>query len=365
MPRIAIVTPHVTSGDAVCNDVFGMHEAFTRRGFDSRIYAVDWNIPDDWHVKIWPISKIKKFLKGDSDVLIYHFSMGWQTGHELLEELTCRRVIKYHNVTPPEFFSGWSEEYQNVCDGGRAQIRDIARAGCDLYLSASEYNMRELLAEGAPASNSFVVPPFNRIESLLQTKPDFEILDKYGDGKANFLMVGTLFPHKGHAFLLEAFSTYFHDYNHACRLFIVGKENKSLSAYARYLRELAQLFRVSANVVFTGEVNDEELKSYYLNADLFVTLSGHEGYCVPIVESMGLGVPVVAFGSSAIPETVSQAGVVWPERDPYLFAETFATLVEDESTRTDLGLAGRRRYDDCFTNQKVEERLFESLGELL
>jgi glycosyltransferase involved in cell wall biosynthesis len=342
-----------------------MYGAFRRRGFDARIYAVDWNVQGNSDVKIWPISKIKTFLNSERDVLIYHFSMGWRTGCELIEELTCRRVIKYHNVTPPEFFAEWSEEYKNVCQSGRDQIAQIARAGCDRYLAASGYNQRELVDAGSPESRNYIVPPFTRIEELLRTQPDLEIVDKYRDGKANFLMVGTLFPHKGHPFLLEAFAAYYHDYNRECRLFIVGKESKSLVAYSRHLRELAMLFRINSAVIFSGEVDEGELKSYYLNADVFVTLSGHEGFCVPIVESMALGVPIVAFGSSAIPETVSQAGVVWPERDPYLFAETFATLVDDEALRSNLGLAGRRRYDNLFTDQKVEERLFESLAGLL
>jgi glycosyltransferase involved in cell wall biosynthesis len=340
-----------------------MYEAFRRREFETRIYAADWNLRDD-APKIWPVSEIKAFLKNPSDILIYHFSMGWQTGFELLE-LTCRRVIKYHNVTPPDFFVEWSDEYRNVCQAGRDQIVDVVRAGCEVYLSASDYNMRELVSAGAPAANSFVVPPFNRMNDLLSLSPNFDIIDKYRDGKANILMIGTLFPHKGHPSLLEAFSTYYHEYNQNCRLFIVGKENRSLAGYARHLRELAVRCGVDTNVVFTGEVNDEHLKSYYLTADLFVTLSEHEGFCVPIVESMALALPVVAFGSAAIPQTVSQAGLVWADRDPYLFAESFATLIQDESTRSDLGLLGRKRYEEFFSNQVVEKQLFDALADLL
>lgn len=364
MPRIAIVTPHVTAGDAVCNDVFGMHEAFNRKGLETRIFAVDWDLSEN-QPEIFPITRLKAFLKSKTDILIYHFSMGWQSGCKLLDELKCRRVIKYHNVTPPKFFAEWSDEYTRVCEAGRNELAEIALAGCERYLSDSEYNLNELVAAGAEADRSFVVPPFNRIPSLFKTAPDLETIDKYRDGKTNLLMVGTLFPHKGHPFLLEAFSTYFHSYTSDCRLFIVGKENKSLASYARYLRELATLFKVNANVIFTGEVADDELKSHYLGADLFVTFSGHEGYCVPIVESMAFNVPIVAFGSSAIPETVARAGVVWSERDPFIFAETFATLMTDEHVRADLALAGQRRYDDAFTNQKVEERLLASLAEFM
>jgi glycosyltransferase involved in cell wall biosynthesis len=365
MPKIALVTPHVTLGDAVCTDVFGMHAAFNQRGFDARIFADDWNLPEDRRIKVWPISQLESFLKSKTDLLIYHFSMGWQTGRGLLDNVKWRRVIKYHNVTPPEFFADWSDEYARVCQAGRNELAEIAQTRCERYLSDSAYNRDELVAAGAPAEINFVVPPFNRIPSLLETAPDLEIIDKYHDGKENLLMVGTLFPHKGHTFLLDAFSDYYHGFSRECRLLIVGKENKNLESYARYLRELAAQLDIAASVVFTGEVNDDELKSYYLSADMFVTLSGHEGYCVPIVESMAFNLPIVAFGSSAIPETVAGAGVVWPERDSSLFAETFATLAAAEPIRTDLGVAGQRRYDNAFTNQVIEERLFASLAEFL
>src|SRR5688572_15134549 len=78
MSRIAVVTPHVTTGDAVCNDVFGMHEVLTREGHDARVYAADWN--GNSPVKVWSIAEIDRFLKGREDVLIYHHSMGWTTG---------------------------------------------------------------------------------------------------------------------------------------------------------------------------------------------------------------------------------------------------------------------------------------------
>src|SRR5712691_12075387 len=174
MSRVAVLTPHVTLHDAVCNDVFGMYEALGKLGFDTRIYAADWTVSEE-ELKVWPVSGIKNFLKNSRDTLIYHHSMGWETGSDLLAELNCTRIIKYHNVTPPSFFSGWSEEYENVCRAGRAQLRVIATSGFDAYLSASQYNMSELVSEGAPASKSFVVPPFNRTAHLFNEEPDFDI----------------------------------------------------------------------------------------------------------------------------------------------------------------------------------------------
>jgi glycosyltransferase involved in cell wall biosynthesis len=364
MPQVAVVTPHFTQHDAVCNDVLGMYEALRKRGSDARIYAADWTVGET-KVKVWPVSRIKEFLKNPGDVLIYHHSMGWQTGCDLLAELRCRRVIKYHNVTPPEFFVGWSQEYESVCSAGREQLSVIARSGCDAYLSASAYNMSELISEGAPESKSFVVPPFNRTGHFFNSEPDFQIIDRYRDGQANLLMVGSLVPNKGHVALLEAFATYHHNYGHDSRLFLVGKDKASLSKYTSFLHDVTRYLGLQDSVIFTGEVSESELKSYYLLADLFVLTSEHEGFCVPLVEAMAMKVPILAYGSSAIPETISKAGLVWDERDPYLFAESINTLINDESIRSRMSLLGRQRYDDFFVADKIELQLFSAVGELL
>ena len=364
MPRVAIVTPHVTLHDAVCNDVFGMYETLRRRGCDARIYAADWTVSEA-ELKVWPVSRIKDFLKNSDDILIYHHSMGWETGCDLLADLNCRKIIRYHNVTPPSFFSRWSEEYESVCQAGREQISATARSGCDAYLSASEYNMSELISEGAPALRSFVVPPFNRVDDFFDAEPDFEIIDRYRDGQANLLMVGSLVPNKGHVALLEAFAVYHHDYHQDSRLFLVGKNKTSLARYTSHLHEETERMGLQDSVIFTGEVSESELKSYYLISDLFVMASEHEGFCVPLVEAMAMKVPIVAFSSSAIPETVARAGLLWNERDPYLFAESVDTLINDESLRTRLSLIGKQRYDEFFTTDKIDLKFQHAVGGLL
>src|SRR4051812_29837914 len=120
MTRIAVLTPSLTTGDAVSNDVFGMSEVLRKRGLDTRIYAEGWSSIDEH--KIWPAHKIGNFLKNSSDLLIYHYSRGWDFGLTLLGELKCQRAIKYHNVTPPEFFTKFNEDLARMCAEGRHQL---------------------------------------------------------------------------------------------------------------------------------------------------------------------------------------------------------------------------------------------------
>src|SRR5207248_932790 len=98
------------------------------------------------------------------------------------------------------------------------------------------------------------------------------------------------------------------------------------------------------------------LKTYYLLADVFVTTSEHEGFCVPLVEAMAMKVPVVAYGSSAVPGTVGEAGIVWDEPDPDLLACSIHRVVADQQAAAALALLGRTRYESRFAREKIEDR---------
>lgn len=363
MTRIAILTPSVTSADAVSNDVFGMNEVLKSRGYKTRIYAEGWSEID--RERIWPAHKIGGFLKKPSDLLIYHYSRGWEFGLKLLAGLQCRQAIKYHNVTPPEFFNRFSEDLVRICREGRTQLKSIVKAGCDVYMSASAYNEQDLLEEGLEEGKSFVVPPFHHIDRLQAVPADPKILKRYSDDKINILMVGRLAPNKAHPALIEAFASYHHDYNPNSRLFIVGKEERRLSTYNNLLREMAILLKLRNTVVFAGEVSDSELKAYYSLSDVFMITSEHEGFCVPLVEAMSMKIPIVAYGSSAITGTVDGAGLVWTERNPYLLAESINSIVKGNGVGKSLGEMGQQRYMLNFTNETIKSKFLHAIDRVL
>lgn len=252
-----------------------------------------------------------------------------------------------------------------MCSEGRAQLNAIARAGCDAYMSASAYSMRELLAAGAGESQSFVVPPFHHIDRLEALEPDMHVVKAFNDAQTNVCMIGRVSPNKGHPALIEAFAAYHHDYNSASRLLIVGKEETRLARYSRLLREMVRRLNLEGKVVFTGEVSDAALKAYYLVSQVFLMTSHHEGFCVPLVEAMAMRLPIVAYASSAIPGTVANAGLVWEDHNPYLLAESIDSIVENQSVSQALTQLGWKRYRENFTNEKIEADLLNALGGLI
>lgn len=359
MPRIAVVTSHLTFAAAVSSDAMVMQQVLEKQGYEARLYAgsADFEEP-----KVWPIAEIGDFLRDPDDVLIYHHSIGWDIGMSLLNELHCKTIIKYHNVTPPEFFAGVSAWHEAACAEGERQLESIAQAGYEAYLSDSEYNMKHLLDLGANPAKCFVVPPFNYIDRLSATSGDLKTIEAYRDGKTNILCVSRVIPNKNQEVLIEAFANYHHYYNSKSRLLIVGREETAFETYSNRLRALITFLDLDGAVVFAGEVPDAALKAYYLLSSVFLFASKHEGFSVPLVEAMALKVPIVSYGATAVPETVGNAGIVLSDLDPAEMAQAVDVLVRDEAANVALGLKGWQRYQQHFTNDKIESLFLQAIG---
>jgi glycosyltransferase involved in cell wall biosynthesis len=359
MTRVAILSPSLTTADAVSNDVMGEFDVLSGQGHDVRLFCETHSLN---HPQLFDVAHLAEFLKNSDDILIYHFSRGWTPGLELMRELRCRRVIRYHNITPAEFFVRFSRTDQEICEAGRRELVEIVAGQCDLFLSASAFSMRELIAIGADASRSFVVPPFHRIDRLSEVTADARTLQKYSGDTANILSVGRVVPHKGLHQLIAMFARYYYEYNRKSRLLIVGKGGEGLSDYSKLLHTAVHKLRLDKAVVFMGGVSDEVLKACYLVANAFVTTSEHEGFCVPLVEAMSMKLPITAYASTAIPETLGDAGIAWPDREPMLMAESINLFVKNVTVRNALGQRGRGRYEAMFTNEKIEQTFVKAIS---
>ena len=356
--RIGICALNVERNDAVTNDVLGMHHLFCEERFDCRIFAENSFLEG---VPVKQASSILDHLRDPGDILIYHHSAGWDMGLDILRNAQCRKVIKYHNVTPSRFFKGIAENYSVACKAGREQLSEIVGLTTDLFLADSAYNLREILDMAVCPVLGAVVPPFHKIDQLLQIEPDQRIFDRFSDAKKNFLMVGRIVPNKGLEELIEVFHIYHRGYNSQSRLLIVGKAYPTLQAYFKILKKKVKKAGLSQSVVFMGEVSAEELKACYRISSVFTLTSLHEGFCVPLVEAMSMEVPIVAYASSAIPETVGEVGFVWEERDPELMAASLNMIMEDNVVKYSMREMGRRRYLGFFENSKIKTRLMSSL----
>ena len=243
---------------------------------------------------------------------------------------------------------------------------DLIRVGqaSDRILADSDFNRRELLSLGIGESQVFPLmfdphkweEPANRgIAAAMRAH-----------GGKNILHVGRLAPNKCIEDIIRAFYFYFHKIDRNSRLWIVGSDIDT-EIYSFELRRLVQELRLEESVNFTGAVADSELRAFYEESDLYVTMSEHEGFCVPLLEAMNFGLPVVAFASSAVPETVGDAALLIEEKDPARTAELFDIVFTDTALSTQLVAAGRKRAlafgIEPFV-RRVEEILLAPAGKL-
>lgn len=357
MRRVAIVSPCIIPS-AVGYDIMGMNKALRSQKINALMFSENCPLDSDQD-SFRHLYKIHSHI-GQGDVVIYHHSIGWDNGLSMLKKLKCRKIIKYHNVTPPEFFHGINVTYEALCARGRHQLQDLASMECQLYISDSVYNMRELIKAGVPENKSVAIPPFHHIDRLLSIKAEPSILKEYVDGTFNILMIGRVAPNKGHVELIKAFAAV-QKLLPKSRLFIVGKKDFLLSAYNNKIASNINSLGLASKIIVTDEVTDSELKAFFLVSHCFLTTSHHEGFCVPLVEAMSMKIPIVAYGSSAIPETAGNAGVILDSNDPVLIATTIEGILNDKNLQHTLGEIGHKRYIEAFDNKVIAKMFLKTI----
>jgi glycosyltransferase involved in cell wall biosynthesis len=351
--RIVQILPTIAYGDAIGNHVMALNRLFQKNGFDTDIYAR--NI--DERIKDINVKKADKF-KDDADIVLYHLS----TGDDLnlkIKNYKSKVVINYHNVTPEDYFRGYDEASRRLCANGLDQVKKLADVPmaciCD-----SEFNLNDLRSYGynCPMEAIPILIAFDDYKKE-QSK---EILDKYGsDDYVNIVFTGRVAPNKKQEDVISAFY-YYHEYiNPKSRLFIVGSFNET-DVYYRKLAKYVRKLKLQ-DVYFTGHIRFNEILAYYGVADVFLCLSEHEGFCVPLVESMYFKVPIIACDNTAIGETLGGAGLLLQDKDPRIVAEAINMIVEREDLRAKILSNQEKRLKD-FANEKVEKRFLEFFEKL-
>jgi glycosyltransferase involved in cell wall biosynthesis len=274
--------------------------------------------------------------------------------------LSGRRVLQYHNITPASFFAPYDAGLFRLAAIGRQELRTLV-GHVDLALGDSDFNRRELEEMGFSPTG---VMPIAVDTGRITQGPRRPALEKIlGDGLINILFVGRIVPNKkieDHIRLAEVYKRYVDAYY---RFIFVGRYD----GVPRYFAQIQALVNEYRNLPdrfwFTGPVPDEDLAAFYRWADVYVSLSEHEGFCVPLVEAMAADVPVLAYAAGAVPETLGGAGVLFSPKDLELAAETMGMLVYDRPMRSAV-LAGQRRRLLDFAPDRIERRLHEVIHEV-
>lgn len=306
-------------GDAIGNEVLAIQRILRGAGYESRIYVetVDPRLEDR--------TEDYRDLVGDShpdNVLIHHFSLGSRASRVAFA-LPDRMIFVYHNITPPLFFHGVRSPLVEQCYSGRRELRAYAPR-CQLALGDSAFNRSELDALGFPRTGVLpVVPDF----SHLDVTPDPWLARQFDDEATNVLFVGRVIPNKRIEDLVRFFHVYRRRYARAARLLLVGSHGV-FDDYRAALADLAARLGVP-DVHLIGHVSNEELTAFYDVADVFLSASEHEGFCVPLIEAFHKRIPVIAFAAAAVPATLDGGGVLYERKDPRHVAALIHAVTSD------------------------------------
>ena len=265
----------------------------------------------------------------------------------------CRKVMVYHNVTPPQFFEEYSVKAAQLCQNGLEGASYLADK-VDYCLAVSEYNKQDLIRMGYTCPID-VLPILIPFDDYAKT-PSQQVIDRYSDGYTNLIFTGRIAPNKRQEDVIRAFYDYKKFYNPKSRLILVGGHN-GMERYYHRLKSYINALELE-DVVFPGHIKFDEILAYYKIADVFLCQSEHEGFCVPLVEAMYFDVPVVAYDSSAIAGTLGGGGFLLKDKNPVDTAGVINRVVTDEALRTQIIKNQQARLADF--DHKVIEAQFKT-----
>lgn len=318
-----------SNGDAISNEARTLQSVFQSWGYEAPIVCEDKRILPELRDSAWSVEQYRKSEDMD-DIILLHLSIGSDINDLFALLPHKKKALLYHNITPAHFLRNVHRGLAHDLAWGREQL--VKLAGVPLVSMAdSSYNAQELHDAGYGATN--VLPLVLNFDHL--SGPfDAETYAQYKDGWVNILFVGRCVPNKKIEDALFAFH-YYNQVINPCSRFIHVGSSAGTERYQAWL--ITQIRRLQIrNTHLVGTLPQAQLNAVYKAADVFLCMSEHEGFCIPLIEAMLHHVPVLAFGAGAIPETMDGCGVVIQEKNLGAVAEMTHTLVSDTALRSSI-----------------------------
>jgi glycosyltransferase involved in cell wall biosynthesis len=345
-----------TNHDAISNEARVLRDIFKKWGHASEIYCQHQSTLAQLRKDAREVTLAPDEIKKD-DLVLLHLSMGSEA-NQVFRRLDCRRALLYHNVTPPKYFSAISRSTAVNLERGVREVAELA-GSAECNIADSHFNASELEALGY--TDVHVLPLVLDLDNLT-SNPSRRIMRVYDDDKTTVIFVGRCAPNKKIEDVLTAFA-YFQKYVEPhSRLIHVG----SFAGTERYYYVLETMAREMGlnDVHFFGSIPQDELNAVFKCADLFLCMSEHEGFCIPLIESLIHDVPVLAYAAAAVPETLDGAGVLCHEKNWEMIAEMMGRMIKDLTFREALIKRQRERIEQ-FRQRDPEKEIRSILKNIL
>jgi glycosyltransferase involved in cell wall biosynthesis len=345
MPTVHQILATFNSNDAICNEALLIRDYFRSRGFSSEIF-VDALLPE--FEKTFQIQKFKKYRPSRPDILIYHYSVHDRIAARM-RHYPVQWILRYHNITPASFFSRWDRHMSDMLIAGREMLTRV-KEGFVHHIAASPFNREDLINAGY--SKDISVLPLIYPLGTDSPEDDPEWTERLSDGRKNIIFVGRIAPNKKHDDLIRLFYFYIRFIDPKARLVMPGGHNHENYGYSSYLFGLIDSLNLRDSVFLPGKIDDRKLVSVYRTARIFVSMSEHEGFCVPIVEAMRFHIPILAYESSAIPYTLENGGVLVRDKNFPILAGIMRNVMEHEELRKRI-ISNQKHLMGRYDNRKT------------
>ncbi|MGH9128474.1 MAG: glycosyltransferase family 4 protein [Acidimicrobiales bacterium] len=334
--------PSLAPRDAIGTHTLAVQSILRALGLESEIYA------DLIHPEVATLARPFRTFRGPrrgrgrGELLLYQSSIGSRVADYLCVQ-PQPKLVNYHNITPAASLTRWEPALADELAQGRRQL--VALAPVTLHAVAdSTFNESELGASGYASTS---VAPIQLDLDQPDPPTDGRCLARLARARAragggtDLLFVGRVVPNKAQHRLVRALALYRRLYDPRARLHLVGAVTSQ--AYLRSVRGLVERLGLVNAVDLAGPVSAAGLLAYYRSADVFVCLSDHEGFCLPLVEAMHHRLPIVAYAAAAVPETLGDAGVLIGSRDPLSVCVALARVLGDAELRASMSVGATRR----------------------
>lgn len=352
--------PSLAPRDAIGTHTLATREVLLELGLHSEIFADEVRPGMEGRAK--PYRSYGRALgrsrRGGRSYLLYQGSIGSPVA-DFLAARPEPKWVYFHNITPRRLVEAWEPEVGMAAATGWSQLCGLA-PGTSASFAASDFNREELVRCGF--AGPVVVPPLVELGSC---PPDQATLDRLGTTRrgAELLFVGRVSPHKAQHHLVAALAAYRRAYDPGARLHLVG--GSACDPFRDALVRYAATLGLADVVDVAGSVGPGELAAHYRHADVFACASSHEGFCVPLLEAMAYGLPIVAYAAGAVPDTVGGAGLMLHDREPAFMAAAIHRVLTDPVLRasTDLGAKAQlARFDPARTRSAMADAVRAALS---
>lgn len=343
--------PSISYGDAISNHARAIQSALQDAGYESKIFT-EHRTPN--------LMKYTRHYTEYEDsqhaVVLYHLSIGSPVS-DYVRYLKSRRIIVYHNITPSHYIERYNPPLARLLRFGRQELR-MLRPGTALALGDSRFNEMELNDLRYPHTG---VLPIIVDPEKFSGNMNKRLYKRYADDYTNLLFVGRISPNKRQEDLITAFAIY-KMINPRARLFLVGSW-RGMETYKQKLdNKIIDLNLV--DVHFTDTVTLTDLTTYYRLADVFISMSEHEGFLVPLIEAMQCEVPIIAYAAGAVPGTLGNAGILMKEKNCEMMAHLIDRVVTDEALCSRI-IAMQKKELSRFDPEKTKQKLIHYVKQVI